>query len=79
METKRIKTYEEALEKLGIKHFDESGLTPDEVAYKKLKIITVALNDGWVTRFDENSASFSQQQKTEQTVQGNAVTDDLTS
>lgn len=42
-----IKTYEEALEVLGIKHFDETGLTTDEIAYKKLKVITKVLNDGW--------------------------------
>lgn len=54
MKTKRIKTYEEALERLGIKHFDESGLTPDEVAYKKLKIITEALNDGWIADWNDS-------------------------
>ncbi|HEY5591552.1 MAG TPA: hypothetical protein VIK55_11105 [Paludibacter sp.] len=50
--TDRIKSYEDACEELGIspwteKDFSTSGLTPDEVTYRKIKTITQALNEGW--------------------------------
>ena len=50
---KDIKTFEDACEALGIttnSHtpiFDEDE-APDEIAYKKLKVIVAAINQGWV-------------------------------
>jgi len=47
-----IKTFEDACEELGITNeschpiFDEEE-SPDEIAYKKLKIIIKAINQGW--------------------------------
>ncbi len=47
--TDRVKTFEDACEVLGIESFHESFQegTPDEIAYKKLKVIVAALNEGW--------------------------------
>lgn len=50
--TERIKTYEDACVELGITPIDEStlssnGFTKDEIAYRKIKTITEALNEGW--------------------------------
>lgn len=50
--TERIKTYEDACSELGITPIDESvllsnGFTKDEIAYRKIKTITEALNEGW--------------------------------
>lgn len=58
--TERIKTYEDACVELGITPIDESirssnGFTKDEIAYRKIKTITEALNEGWVPDWtDEN-------------------------
>lgn len=47
----RIKTFEDALNELSIDadDFEESceNLEPDEIAYKKIKTIIKALNEGW--------------------------------
>lgn len=50
--TERIKTYEDACAELGITPIDErtllnNGFTKDEIAYRKIKTITEALNEGW--------------------------------
>jgi hypothetical protein len=47
---KDIKTFEDACDELGIAPFSvfEAGKdSPDEIAYKKLKVITKAINQGW--------------------------------
>lgn len=49
----RIKTYEDACDELGINPLDEDkltefGLAKDDIAYRKLKVITRVLNEGWV-------------------------------
>lgn len=61
--TERVKTFEDALEVLGEVHcfvseyntLANSGLihslSPDLVAYLKLRIITAALNEGWEPQF----------------------------
>jgi len=60
MEKESIKTYEDACTKLGIEPINESeflskGFTKDEIAYRKIKTITEALNDGWKANWnDEN-------------------------
>ncbi|SFL09613.1 hypothetical protein SAMN05216357_112107 [Porphyromonadaceae bacterium KH3CP3RA] len=50
--TDRVKTYEDACRVLGEVQLNElacfiSGLTQDEIFYRKLKTITKALNEGW--------------------------------
>lgn len=49
--TDRIKTFDDVLNELGIDthQFDNSciGLSPDEVAYRQVKLIVQALNEGW--------------------------------
>ncbi len=50
--TDRVKTYADACVELGIEpETDESlsklGFTKDEIAYRKLKVIVKALNEGW--------------------------------
>ena len=58
--TERIKTYEDACKELGIVPVDESallagGFTKDEIAYRKIKTIAEALNEGWKPNWnDEN-------------------------
>ena len=61
--TERVKTFEDALEVLGEVHCFVSeyntlvnsglihSLSPDFVAYLKLRIITAALNEGWEPQF----------------------------
>jgi len=55
-----IKTYEDACAELGIVPIDENtllsnGFTKDEIAYRKIKTITAALNEGWLPDWsDEN-------------------------
>jgi hypothetical protein len=47
---KRVKTYEDACAILGIEPLSERSklfLTKDEIAYRKLKTIAAALNEGW--------------------------------
>jgi len=47
----RVKTFEDAMQVVGenAKEFEKicERLSPDEIAYKKLKIIAEALNEGW--------------------------------
>ena len=48
----RVKSYEEACERVGVEPLTEERikaleLRPDEVARKKLEVITAALNEGW--------------------------------
>lgn len=50
--TKRVKTYADACAVLGIEPVNEDvltklGFTKDEIAYRKLKTIAEALNEGW--------------------------------
>lgn len=50
--TKRVKTYADACVVLGIEPMNEAvlaklGFTKDEIAYRKLKTIAEALNEGW--------------------------------
>jgi hypothetical protein len=45
--TDRVKTFEDACEVLGIATSLSGTDTKDEIAYKKLKIIIKALNEGW--------------------------------
>ena len=48
----RIKTFSDVLKHLGIDEDDfneeNEGLDADEIAYRKLKLIVKALNEGWV-------------------------------
>ncbi|WP_317899445.1 hypothetical protein [Aurantibacillus circumpalustris] len=44
---KKIKTFEDALKALKLGFTPPEGLSKDELAYMKLKIIAQALNDGW--------------------------------
>ncbi|GAB1358554.1 hypothetical protein MASR1M31_03320 [Porphyromonadaceae bacterium] len=58
--TDRVKSYEDACSELGITPIDESqmlanGFTKDEIAYRKLKTITQALNEGWVADWTDPS------------------------
>ena len=43
-----VKTFEDACEVLGIEVTFNENDTKDEIAYKKLKIVFKALNEGWV-------------------------------
>jgi hypothetical protein len=57
--TERVKTFEDAMKVVGedAKEFEKicERLSPDEIAYKKLKIIAEALNEGWDWKgIDEN-------------------------
>lgn len=57
--TERIKTYEDACSELCIKPIDENallaiGFTKDEVAYRKIKTITEALNEGWEPNYHDD-------------------------
>jgi hypothetical protein len=50
--TKRVKSYADACKVLGIDPVNEealtrAGFTKDEIAYRKLKTIAAALNEGW--------------------------------
>lgn len=59
--TDRIKTFQDACEAVGIKaeHFaaacDAADDTPDEHAYKYLKIVAEALNEGWKPNWNDSS------------------------
>lgn len=51
--TKRVKTYADACAVLGVEPMNEEvftklGFTKDEIAYRKLKTIAEALNEGWL-------------------------------
>jgi len=52
-----IKTFEDACEELGIdpETVIQENDTPDEAAYKKLKIVVTAINQGWVPDWDNKS------------------------
>lgn len=58
--TDKIKTFEDACEELGISNdsckpiFDEEE-SEDEIAYKKLKVIVRALNEGWEPDWDNDN------------------------
>ena len=63
--TERVKTFADACRETGTTEeaFNESckaaGLTPDEVAYRKIKVIVKALNEGWEPDFlDENEYKY---------------------
>jgi hypothetical protein len=54
--TDRVKTFEDACDVLGITvltSFYEGGA--DEIAYKKLKVIIKALNEGWAPDWDDSN------------------------
>lgn len=58
--TERVKTYEDACKELGIEPINsieltKAGFTKDEIAYRKLKTITKALNEGWVPNWNNNN------------------------
>jgi hypothetical protein len=57
--TDRIKTFEDALNESGetIVSFMRRTAwdTPDEIAYKKAKVITKVLNEGWEPNWDDSS------------------------
>lgn len=76
--TKRVKSYADACAVLGIEPVNEEvlvklGFTKDEIAYRKLKTIAQALNEGWLPdwtdsneykywpwfEFESNSAGFA--------------------
>ena len=63
----RVKTFDDALKELGDNHplvkeyhkrhlflEDDSDISPDLVAYLKLRIIAAALNEGWIPQFAKN-------------------------
>jgi hypothetical protein len=51
-----IKSFQDACEELGISTKIGNGIdTPDEAAYKKLKVITKAINQGWVADWDNTN------------------------
>ena len=57
--TDRIKTYEDACKEIGIAPVDESvlagnGFTKDEIAYRKIKAIAEALNEGWTPNWGDS-------------------------
>lgn len=43
----KIKSFDDACKALGIQYTPQKGLTKDEIAYQKLKIVAKALNEGW--------------------------------
>ena len=56
----RVKSYEEACERVGVEplteeHIKALELRPDEVARKKLEVITAALNEGWSPDWNNTS------------------------
>lgn len=58
--TKRVKTYADACAVLGIDPINEEvftklGFTKDEIAYRKLKTIIEALNEGWRPDWSDSS------------------------
>lgn len=54
----RVKTYEDALKVLNMKHFDETNLYPSEIARRKLIIIAKALNEGWIPKLDKTQSKW---------------------
>ena len=58
--TKRVKTYADACAVLGIEPINEEvftklGFTKDEIAYRKLKTVIEALNEGWRPDWSDRS------------------------
>lgn len=58
--TKRVKTYADACAVLGIEPINEEvftklGFTKDEIAYRKLKTVIEALNEGWRPDWSDSS------------------------
>lgn len=56
--TDRVKTFEDACEVLGLNPstvYDDPANAADEIAYRKLKIIIKALNEGWTPDWDNSS------------------------
>lgn len=51
--TDRVKTFEDACEEIGEFPMDEKFIsgTPDEIAYKKLKVVSEALNEGVILSY----------------------------
>lgn len=59
-EAPRVESYEEACERVGVEPLTEERikaleLRPDEVARKKLEVITAALNEGWSPDWNNTS------------------------
>ena len=54
---KRVKTFEDACKVLSLAPGDVTSIndTEDEAAYKRLKVITKALNEGWEPDWDNRS------------------------
>ena len=51
----RVKSYEDACQVLGEQPIVDFGdATPDEIAYKKLKTVVEALNDGWTPDYRDS-------------------------
>lgn len=58
--TKRVKTYSDACTVLGIEPINEEvftklGFTKDEIAYRKLKTVVEAINEGWRPDWSDSS------------------------
>lgn len=63
--TERVKTFEDACDILGCcpgeleQMWAVGGITePDEIAYQKLRLITAALNEGWVPQFTDEERRY---------------------
>lgn len=54
----RVYSYESALQELGEQAPNFTGLTPDVVAYIKLKAVARALNEGWKIDLDKNECLY---------------------
>lgn len=55
--TDKVKTFDDACNILGINPFDvwQEGDDSDDVAYKKLKVIARALNEGWEPDYNDSN------------------------
>lgn len=58
--TARVKTYADACKVLGIEPVNEEvliklGFTKDEIAYRKLKTVAEALNEGWRPNWEDTN------------------------
>jgi hypothetical protein len=53
--TDRIKSFEDACRELGEDPANFNVGMPDEIAYKKLKVITRALNEGWEPNWNNDN------------------------
>ena len=52
--TDRLKTVLDAYAVTGTPYIIPEGLTPDEVAYRHLKVVVKALNEGWTPNWDND-------------------------